>query len=66
MNDVISFLKEFGFPAVAFGMMFWLCVVTIANNTKAIKKLESSVIQAMIEIIKKDVKEEGCHHSGEK
>lgn len=64
MSDVINVLKDFGFPAVAFGMMFWLCVVTIRNNTKAIQRLEHTVTQALIEMIRSEVKKEQCQDSG--
>jgi hypothetical protein len=39
MNDIVSLLKEFGFPAIAFGLMFWMANVTIAKNTKAVDRL---------------------------
>jgi hypothetical protein len=57
MNDVISLLKDFGFPAIAFGMMFWLCVMTIKNNTKAIQRLEHTVTQAIMEMLRKEIKD---------
>lgn len=64
MSDVISLLKDFGFPAVAFGMMFWLCVITIRNNTKAIRRLENTVTQALMTVIKMQVEKESCQDSG--
>jgi len=39
MNDLLLVLKDFGFPAVAFGLMWWMCNTTVKDNTKAINHL---------------------------
>jgi len=63
MTEIITLLKEFGFPAVAFGMMFFLCVKTLNSNTKAISKLEKTLYQFMIEFFYKK-SDEKCPDSG--
>jgi hypothetical protein len=39
MTELLSLLERFGFPAVAFGMMWWMAYKTISKNTSAINRL---------------------------
>jgi hypothetical protein len=39
MTDLFTLLERFGFPAVAFGMMWWMAYKTIRLNTSAINRL---------------------------
>jgi len=39
MDTLLVALKDFGFPAIAFGLMWWMCNSTVKENTKAIRGL---------------------------
>ena len=39
MQDIVILLERFGFPVVAYLLMFWLNVRIIKDNTKAIGRL---------------------------
>ncbi len=39
MNEFLVILERFGFAAVAFGCMFWMCNSALAKNTAAINRL---------------------------
>ena len=39
----LALLKEFGFPAVAFGAVLWFAKGTLAENTRAIRELAEAV-----------------------
>lgn len=64
MSGLISYVREFGFPIAAFMMMFWLCVTTIAQNTKAIRGLEKTISQIFLNSMLEKWKKEQCQDSG--
>jgi hypothetical protein len=43
MSDVIILLERFGFPVVAYLLLFWLNVKIIRENTKAIDRLTNII-----------------------
>lgn len=43
---ISKFIKEVGFPVFAYLLLFYLCVITIQENTAAIEQL-TSVIEGM-------------------
>jgi hypothetical protein len=64
MNDVINVCANYGLQGICLAMMFYLCVVTIRANTKAINNLEKTLAQQMINMLKADWKKERCPDSG--
>lgn len=52
MIDILTIVERFGFPALAFAMMFWLVKDTIGKNTQALNKLDRSVMQLCIQHLK--------------
>jgi hypothetical protein len=53
MIELLGYMREFGFPALAFGLMFWLVKDTIGKNTMALNKLDRSIMQLCIQQLKK-------------
>jgi len=45
MNEIIVLLEKFGFPIVAYLLLFWLNVKVISDNTKAINKLSQYIYE---------------------
>ena len=43
MSEIITLLERFGFPVVAYLLMFWLNVRIIKDNTKAIDRLTNII-----------------------
>ena len=60
MNDVINLCATFGMQGIALGMMFYLCHVTVGRNTQALLKLERTLYQNELLLIKKELKEKEC------
>lgn len=58
MQSFLELFSRYGFEALAFACMFWLCARTIAENTKAIQKLDRSIIQLCIKILTHDLQTE--------
>lgn len=49
MNEFAGIVSQVGFPIVAFVMMYYLVVDTIAKNTKALDRVTNILAQLCVE-----------------
>jgi hypothetical protein len=49
MEQIVELVKDFGFPAVAFVLMWFMANNTIHKNTQAINRLSDSINRAYIQ-----------------
>lgn len=43
LEAISKFIKDVGFPIIAFLMMFWLCTTVMEDNTTAIEGLTVAI-----------------------
>ena len=66
--DWIACIKEIGFPAVAFVMLFVLLRTTLSENTRAVQELAQTIrelkgLLLRLNEVPRVRREEGCHGS---
>lgn len=64
MSDVINTCATYGLQGICLGMMFYLCVVTIRANTRAIINLERTLFRKELLDVKVLQEKEQCQVSG--
>lgn len=42
------FIKEVGFPVLAYLLLFYMCMVTLQENTRAIQELTTAINMRML------------------
>lgn len=64
--DILSLLERFGFPAVAFGMMFYLVIFILKRLVPVINRLEISISRLTMVLLKREQEIDECRDFGKK